>query len=102
MVKCRMLAERIQQSKHKQAHAITGLEATLVGAGAHLQPQDFIALEHGGFLASLIKGTPLPVILARIEQNLTNNGAGNSAPSLPVAGDTETPSMAKGIALAQE
>ena len=102
MVKCRMLAERIQQSKHKQAHPIPGLEATLVGAGAHLLPQDFIALEHAGFLASLIKGTPLPVILARIEQSLTNNGSGNTASSLPVAGDTETRSMAKGIALARE
>ena len=102
MLKCRMLAERIQQSKHKQAHSIAGLEATLVGAGAHLLPQDFIALEHGGFLASLIKGTPLPVILARIEQNLTNNGAGHITSPLPQGGDTETRSMAKGIALAQE
>ncbi len=102
MVKCRMLAERIQQSKHKQAHPIAGQEATLVGAGAHLLPQDFIALEHGGFLASLIKGTPLPVILSRIEQSLTNNGSGSTVPYLPVAGDTETRSVAKGIALAQE
>ena len=100
MVKCRMLAERVQSSRHKQARNISGIEAILVGAGAHLLPQDCIALEHGSFLASLIKGTPLPLIVARMNQIQSNNGAGASASSMP---DTATtPSMAKGLALAQE
>jgi pyruvate dehydrogenase E1 component alpha subunit len=68
MVKCRMLAERVrfvQPSAQQLEPAFSGLEATLVGAGAHLLPQDCIALEHSSFVASLIKGTPLPLILAR-------------------------------------
>jgi TPP-dependent pyruvate/acetoin dehydrogenase alpha subunit len=104
MVKCRMLAERVQNSQHKQAHNISGLEATLVGAGAHLRPQDCIALEHGGFLASLIKGTSPRSIVARMniaQMNQANNAAGSSAPSLSGAGSAITPSMATGLALAQ-
>src|SRR5262249_3706198 len=51
MVKCRMLAERMYgASKHQPDRAISGLEATLVGAGAHLLPQDCIALEHSGYI----------------------------------------------------
>jgi TPP-dependent pyruvate/acetoin dehydrogenase alpha subunit len=104
MVKCRMLAERVQNSQHKQAHNISGLEATLVGAGAHLRPQDCIALEHGSFLASLIKGTSLRSIVARMnvaQMNQVKNAAGSSAPSLSGAGAAVTPSMATGLALAQ-
>jgi TPP-dependent pyruvate/acetoin dehydrogenase alpha subunit len=109
MVKCRMLAERVQNSQHKQAHNVSGLEATLVGAGAHLRPQDCIALEHGGFLASLIKGTSSRSIIARMnvaqmnhaQMNQANNAAGSSAPSLSGAGAAITPSMATGLALAQ-
>src|SRR6476660_4485412 len=76
MVKCRMLTERIRgmrEAKRKQVRAIPGLEATLVGAGAHLLAQDCIALEHNGFLASLIKGTPLGLILARIHEGPARN-----------------------------
>jgi acetoin:2,6-dichlorophenolindophenol oxidoreductase subunit alpha len=114
MVKCRMLAERVQNSQHKQAHNISGLEATLVGAGAHLRPQDCIALEHGGFLASLIKGTSPRSIIAQMnvaqmsvaqmsvaQMSQANNAAGSSAPSLRGAGSAITPSMATGLALAQ-
>src|ERR1700729_117218 len=104
MVKCRMLAERVQNSQHKEAHNISGLEATLVGAGAHLRPQDCIALEHGSFLASLIKGTSPRSIVARLNQplNQTKNGTGNPTPSMRGAGVAVTPSMATGLALAQE
>ena len=63
MVKCRMLAEHMR-SIHSSS-PFSGLEATLVGAGAHVLPQDCIALEHGGYVASLIKRTPLHLILAR-------------------------------------
>ncbi|HEX4603591.1 MAG TPA: hypothetical protein VH724_06330, partial [Candidatus Angelobacter sp.] len=77
MVKCRMLAERVQShqpSARNTHHNFFGLEAMLVGAGAHLQPQDSIALEHGGFLARLIKGTPLRVILAQMNEPQKSNG----------------------------
>jgi TPP-dependent pyruvate/acetoin dehydrogenase alpha subunit len=63
MVRCRMLAEHMQSVQ--PGSAFSGLEATLVGAGAHLLPRDCIALEHGGCVASFIKGTPLHLILAR-------------------------------------
>ena len=102
MVKCRMLAERIsgaQGAKRKQARAVPGLEATLVGAGAHLQPQDCIALEHSGFLASLIKGTPLRVILSRAHEG---HGIQPTSPSTSDIGPATTHSMATGLALAQE
>ena len=63
MVKCHMLAGRRLQStqapKQKSSHSVSGFEATLVGAGAHLLSQDWIVLEHGSFAGSLIKGTPL-------------------------------------------
>jgi TPP-dependent pyruvate/acetoin dehydrogenase alpha subunit len=99
MVKCRMLAERAQSLTNISAkNLLSGLEATLVGAGAHLQPKDCIALEHGSFLASLIKGTPLPVIVSRM--NAANN-TGTQA-SLREAGPAITRSMAQGLALAKE
>jgi TPP-dependent pyruvate/acetoin dehydrogenase alpha subunit len=63
MVKCRVLAEHMRSVQ--LGGAFSGLEATLVGAGAHVLPQDCIALEQGGYVASLIKGTPLHSILAR-------------------------------------
>ena len=68
MVKCRVLAERIHGNPNtntQKGEFTSGLEAMFVGAGAHLLPQDCVALEHGGFIASLIKGTPLQRILSR-------------------------------------
>ena len=76
MVKCRMLAERMQ-SKRTVSNSVPGFEATLVGAGAHLLPKDCIALEQGSFVASLVKGTPLHSILARNEEH-QSNGMGNA------------------------
>jgi pyruvate dehydrogenase E1 component alpha subunit len=105
MVKCRMLAERMygaQISQHQPDRAISGLEATLVGAGAHLLPQDCMALEHSGFIASLIKGTPLRVILARTRANQVNNGGGKTVSPARDAGASMKRSMATGVALAQE
>src|SRR5882672_7922369 len=81
MVKCRILAERIgDTTKNKAGLVLPGFEATLVGAGAHLFPQDCIALERGSFIASFIKGTPLSVIVARSQASKKNNGTGISAP----------------------
>jgi TPP-dependent pyruvate/acetoin dehydrogenase alpha subunit len=102
MMKCRMLAERIRgTSKQKSPRVVTGLEATLVGAGAHLLPQDCIALEHSGFLASLIKGSPLRLILARIREAKVN-GVGKPVPPSREVGAAMKLSMATGLALAHE
>src|SRR6476661_8044741 len=74
MVKCRMLAERMQKERTVN-NSVLGFEATLVGAGAHLLFRDCIALEQDSFVASLIKGTPLHSILAR-NTGHQSNGAG--------------------------
>ncbi|MGZ7055336.1 MAG: thiamine pyrophosphate-dependent enzyme [Candidatus Angelobacter sp.] len=82
MVKCRMLAERVQSVQapgQKSNRSISGFEATLAGAGAHLLPQDCIALEHSSFAGSLIKGTPLRLILAWTKEHQTRNRTGKSA-----------------------
>jgi acetoin:2,6-dichlorophenolindophenol oxidoreductase subunit alpha len=76
MMKCRMLTERVQSieaSSHKANRSILGFEATMAGAGAHLLPQDCIAMEYGSFAASLIKGTPLGQIFAHNRKQRDNN-----------------------------
>lgn len=104
MVKCRMLAERVQ-SAHPSARApervFFGLEAMLVGAGAHLLMQDCIAVEHSSFVASLIKGTPLQSILARTGRH--ENGGADGSPPLPAqtAGNSTTLSMTAVLKLAE-
>jgi acetoin:2,6-dichlorophenolindophenol oxidoreductase subunit alpha len=101
MVKCRMLAERVQRSSHD--HRLdSGLEAILVGAAAHLMPTDCMALEHGGFLASLIKGTLLQLIATQIAHSQSNNGHQTLASPLREASSAVTPSMAIGLSLAQK
>jgi TPP-dependent pyruvate/acetoin dehydrogenase alpha subunit len=76
MVKCRLLAERVQKDDTENGPngSVSGFEATLVGAGAHLLPKDCIAMEHSSFVASLIKGTPLHAILARDRKYQSGNG----------------------------
>jgi TPP-dependent pyruvate/acetoin dehydrogenase alpha subunit len=78
MVKCRMLAQRIQSDNtgNGSSNSVLGFEAALVGAGAHLLSKDCIAMEHSSFVASLIKGTPLYSILARNSEH-QSNGAGD-------------------------
>lgn len=95
MLKCRMLAERMQQ----RAAATIGLEAMLVGAGAHLSAADCISMEQGGHIASLIKGTPLRQIHARMSASQSSNGTNTSAFISPTA---TTAGMAKGLSLARE
>lgn len=75
MVKCRMLAERMQSD-----HTVLGFEAALVGAGAHLLAKDCIAMEHSSFVGSLIKGTPLQSILARSSEHQSNGASESAAP----------------------
>jgi len=104
MVKCRLLAEHVQSiqtAKQRPCRSVSGFEAALVGAGAHLHAKDSIALEHGSFVASLIKGTPLNLILARTRVQPTGNGTGKSA-SPKKDGDTGTLSMDTVLLLAAE
>jgi pyruvate dehydrogenase E1 component alpha subunit len=104
MLKCRMLAERVQSlqpSARKTHHNFFGLEAMLVGAGAHLLPQDCIALEHGSFVASLIKGTPLQSILARTQTHENGNAGGPLPSSAQAAGNPTTLSMTAVLQLAE-
>jgi acetoin:2,6-dichlorophenolindophenol oxidoreductase subunit alpha len=104
MVKCRLLAERMQ-SDHRETrtgNSVSGFEATLVGAGAHLLPKDCIAMEHSSFVASLIKGTPLHGILARKKEDQSDNGT-SRAVSSGHDGDAAAPlSMESVLALAAE
>jgi len=104
MLKCRLLAERVQSlqtSARKIHHGSHGLEAMLVGAGAHLLPQDCIALEHSSFVASLIKGTPIQAILARKQAHENGDAEGPLASSAPIAGNTLTLSMTAVLELAE-
>jgi len=104
MLKCRMLAERLQSpqsSARKTHHDFLGLEAMLMGGGAHLQPQDSIAQEHGSLVASLIKGTPLQSILARTKTNENGNAQGSLPSPAPPAGDPTTLSMTAVLKLAE-
>ncbi|HEY2232138.1 MAG TPA: thiamine pyrophosphate-dependent enzyme [Candidatus Angelobacter sp.] len=101
MVKCRMLAERVQ-SERTANNSVLGFEATLVGAGAHLLPRDCIAMEHSSFVASLIKGTPLHSILARNKEHQSGNGTGGAASSKQDGNASLALSMETILALAAE
>jgi pyruvate dehydrogenase E1 component alpha subunit len=101
MVKCRMLSERVQRASDGEK-VDSGLEATLVGAGAHLQPKDCMALEHGGFLARLIKGTPLQQIAQSISHLQSSNGNQAATAAAHEASSAVTQSMAIGLSLAQK
>jgi pyruvate dehydrogenase E1 component subunit alpha len=104
MVKCRILAERVQSSQpsvYKPECGFFGLEAMLVGAGAHLLPQDCIAVEHGSFVASLIKGTPLQSILARAQTNENGNAGASLPSSVQAAGNSITLTMTAVLQLAE-
>jgi TPP-dependent pyruvate/acetoin dehydrogenase alpha subunit len=101
MVKCRLLTEHVQGAQTAKQNSVSGFEAALVGAGAHLHAKDCIALEYGSFVASLIKGTSLNLILAQTKVQPTSNGTGKSA-SPKKAGGTAALSMDTVMALAAE
>ena len=101
MVKCRLLAERVQ-SERTVNNSVVGFEATLVGAGAHLLSKDCIAMEHSSFVASLIKGTPLSAILARNREHQSGNGTGQAVSSKQDGHGTAALSMEAVLALAEE
>ena len=104
MLKCRLLAERVQSLQppaRKTHHDSYGLEAMLVGAGAHLLPQDCIAVEHSSFVASLIRGTPIQSILARKQAHENGNAEGPPSSSAPTAGNAPTLTMTAVLELAE-
>jgi len=104
MLKCRLLAERVQSlqaSARKTHHDSYGLEAMLVGAGAHLLPQDCIALEHSSFISSLINGTPIQSILARKQAHENGDAEGPLPSSARTARNTVTLSMTAVLELAE-
>ena len=104
MVKCRMLAERVlsvQRSADRSQRGFFGLEAMLVGAGAHLLSQDCIAMEHSSLVASLIKGTPLQSILARPHTHEDGNADGALPSSAQTAGNSITLTMTAVLQLAE-
>src|SRR5579859_5923227 len=102
MVKCRMLAQRMQGDHRGSSNSVLGFEAALVGAGAHLLPKDCIAMEHSSFVASLIKGTPLHSILTRNSEHQAGNGT-SKAPAPQHDGNAVAAlSMETVLALASE
>jgi len=103
MVKCRMLAERMQNDRTAgNGNSVLGFEAALVGAGAHLLAKDSIAMEHSSFVASLIKGTSLSTILARNKEQQSGNGASKAIPSKHDGHSTTSLSMETVLALAAQ
>ena len=103
MVKGRMLAERMQNDRTAgNGNSVFGFEATLVGAGAHLLAKDCIAMEHSSFVASLIKGTSLPTILARNKEHQSGNGASKAIASKHDGKSAASLSMETVLALAAQ
>jgi len=103
MVKCRMLAQRMQSdyTGNRSGNSVLGFEAALVGAGAHLLSKDCIAMEHSSFVASLIKGTPLHSILARNSEH-QSNGTGEAVASKHDGNAVAALSMQTVLSLAAE
>jgi pyruvate dehydrogenase E1 component alpha subunit len=104
MMKCRMLAERMQEGHQddETRNSVLGFEATLVGAGAHLLAKDCIALEHSSSVASLIKGTPLHSILARNKTHQSGNGKDPAVSSNDDGNATASLNMETVLALAAQ
>lgn len=103
MVKCRTLVQRMQSDHtgNRSGNFVLGFEAALVGAGAHLLPKDCIAMEHGSFVASLIKGTPVHSILAQNSEH-QSNGTGEAAASKHDGNGVTALSMQTVLSLAAE
>ncbi|HEU4413577.1 MAG TPA: thiamine pyrophosphate-dependent enzyme [Candidatus Angelobacter sp.] len=102
MVKCRMLGKKVQTLSRTGTTTEPGREAVLVGAAAHLLPDDAIAMAKDGFLASFVRGTPLHSILSQAlaaqdtaaNTSTAQNHANGSAAQLSMAtGMTLAPAM---------
>jgi TPP-dependent pyruvate/acetoin dehydrogenase alpha subunit len=86
MLQCRLLEERAQilekQARFKgNYYAAVGQEATAVGAGIDLRPEDTIALSHRDFILSFIKGVPLSAMFSQLFGRSTGPDRGRSAPA---------------------
>ncbi|MGH9615368.1 MAG: thiamine pyrophosphate-dependent enzyme [Acidobacteriaceae bacterium] len=71
MLKCRLLQERVQILKkptrsNRGFCVAIGNEATTVGAGIHLLPQDAVASSERDFILDFIKGAPLSAIFGHL------------------------------------
>jgi TPP-dependent pyruvate/acetoin dehydrogenase alpha subunit len=86
MLKCRLFEERARILK-KQArfkgnyYTAVGQEATAVGAGIDLRPEDAVAPSHRDFILNLIKGVPLTAMFAQLYGRSTSPDKGRSAPA---------------------
>src|ERR1700704_4953486 len=70
MLKCRTMEEKIRilfkQGRFSgNYYAAVGQEATEVGCAIDLRPTDTIAPSHRDFIANVIKGTPLNLMLSQ-------------------------------------
>ncbi|HUS19922.1 MAG TPA: thiamine pyrophosphate-dependent dehydrogenase E1 component subunit alpha [Terriglobales bacterium] len=86
MLKCRTMEERIRvlfkQGRFSgNYYAAVGQEATEVGCCVDLRPTDTIAPSHRDFIANLIKGTPLNLMISQIYARKTSPDQGRSSPA---------------------
>jgi TPP-dependent pyruvate/acetoin dehydrogenase alpha subunit len=86
MLKCRTMEERIRvlfkQGRFSgNYYAAVGQEATEVGCTVDLRPEDTIAPSHRDFIANLIKGTPLNLMISQIYARKTSPDQGRSSPA---------------------
>lgn len=86
MVKCRMLEERarllFKQGKFAgNYYAAVGQEATEVGCAIDLRQEDCVAPSHRDFIANLIKGTPLNLMMAQLFARQDSPDKGRSSPA---------------------
>jgi TPP-dependent pyruvate/acetoin dehydrogenase alpha subunit len=86
MLQCRLLEERAQILKKRARfkgnyYAAAGQEATAVGTGIDLRPEDTVALSHGDFILNFIKGVPLTAMFIQLYGRITSPDRGRSAPA---------------------
>jgi TPP-dependent pyruvate/acetoin dehydrogenase alpha subunit len=62
-------------------YAAVGQEATEVGCAIDLRPSDTVAPSHRDFIANLIKGTPLNLMISQIYARKTSPDQGRSSPA---------------------
>src|SRR6059058_2875267 len=86
MLKCRTMEEKIRilfkQGRFSgNYYAAVGQEATEVGCAVDLRPSDTVAPSHRDFIANLIKGTPLNLMISQIYARKTSPDQGRSSPA---------------------
>jgi TPP-dependent pyruvate/acetoin dehydrogenase alpha subunit len=86
MLQCRLLGERARilekQKRFKgDCYAVIGQEATAVGAGIDLRPQDTVAPSRRDFILDFIQGVPLTTLFSHLYARRTSLDQGRSAPA---------------------